>query len=492
MKKISKVLISNRGEIACRILRTLEQLNIPGVVVYHSLDADSLAVRMASQAVEIDGVTPVAAYLDSEKIIEACRKTGADAVHPGYGFLAENAKFAKRLGEAGVTFIGPLPENIELMGNKIAARTFCLKNGLPLAPSVTEEQGSEVFAELSRQIGFPLLIKAAAGGGGKGMHIVRKENDLDKTIQIAKVEALRAFGKDEVYVERYVEQPRHIEVQVLADHHGNVIHLGERECSIQRRFQKVIEESPAPNLPSQLRQEICNTAVDLTKKAGYKNAGTVEFILAPDGQFYFLEMNTRLQVEHPVTEMVTDLDLVELQIRVAQGETLPFKQGQVQFKGHAIELRLYAEDPEKNFMPDTGLLLAYSLPRGESVRVENGFTEGMKVSSAFDPMLAKLIIHGRDRDEAIDRGLRSLKDTLILGVVTNTDYLQRILSHPTYVAGKIHTGFLPLHEDDLRQPALADSERNLLLAAAALSNREFNDPAFKVPEPYKFFGQWRN
>jgi acetyl-CoA/propionyl-CoA carboxylase, biotin carboxylase, biotin carboxyl carrier protein len=492
MKNISKVLISNRGEIACRILRSLDRMGIPGVVVYHAADADSPAVRMAAEALEINGSTPVAAYLDVAQIIDACKQIGADAVHPGFGFLAENAGFAKRLEEEGITFIGPLPQTIELMGNKVAARSFCIENNFPLVPSVTEEDDGKDFAQHAGGIGVPLLIKAAAGGGGKGMHIVREINDLAQAIQLAKGEALRAFGSDEVYAERYVEHPRHIEVQVLADHHGNVLHLCERECSIQRRFQKIIEESPATGLPLQLRERICATAVAITQKAGYRNAGTVEFILAPDGEFYFLEMNTRLQVEHPVTEMVTGLDLVELQIRVAQGEILPLTQEQVQVEGHAIELRLYAEDPENDFLPATGPLLAYRMPAGESVRVENGFTEGMTVSSAFDPMLAKLIVCGRDREQAIERGLKALKNTLVLGVITNADYLARILSHPDYVAGQIHTAFIPQHFDDLRPPVLSEEDRNLLLAAAALSSREFTDPVFQVPEPYSFLGNWRN
>jgi propionyl-CoA carboxylase alpha chain/3-methylcrotonyl-CoA carboxylase alpha subunit/acetyl-CoA/propionyl-CoA carboxylase biotin carboxyl carrier protein len=336
------------------------------------------------------------------------------------------------------------------------------------------------------------LIKAAAGGGGKGMHIVREMDDLIQAIELAKGEAKRAFGNDEVYAERYVERPRHIEVQVLADHHGNVVHLGERECSIQRRFQKIIEESPAPGLAPELRQRICDTAVEISRKAGYRNAGTVEFLLAPNGEYFFLEMNTRLQVEHPVTEMVTGLDLVELQISVARGETLPITQEQIQPNGHAIELRLYAEDPENEFLPAIGPLLAYRMPFGEGVRVENGFAEGMMVTSAFDPMLAKLILHGQDRNKAIERGIHALKKTLILGVTTNTDYLGRILSHPDYAAGNIHTDFIPQHSADLRPPPLGEQDRNLLLAAAALGNREFIDPAFAVPQPYSSLGNWRN
>ncbi len=492
MPKIKKILIANRGEIACRILRTLDRMAIPGAVVYHAVDKLSPAVGMAAEAVEIDGPTPVAAYLDVEQIVDACRQTGADAVHPGFGFLAENAGFAKRLWEEGITFIGPLSETIELMGNKVAARTFCIDNDFPLAPSVTEADAGEDFAGQAGDIGVPLLIKAAAGGGGKGMQIVQELEDLAQAIQLAKGEAQRAFGNDEVYAERYVERPRHIEVQVIADHHGNVVHLGERECSIQRRFQKIIEESPAPDLESDMRERICTTAVEITRQAGYRNAGTVEFILAPDGEFYFLEMNTRLQVEHPVTEMVTGLDLVEMQVRVARGETLPLTQGQVQANGHAIELRLYAEDPENDFLPATGPLLTYRMPSGDAVRVENGFTEGMTVSSAFDPMLAKLIVHGKDRSKSIERGLKALKDTLVLGVTTNVDFLTRILSHPAYASGRIHTGFIPQHAADLSPPPLGEAERNLLLAAAAMSSREFTDPAFNVPEPYTFIGNWRN
>jgi len=492
MSEITKVLIANRGEIACRILRTLDRMAIPGAVVYHAVDINSPAVKMATESVKIDGPTPVAAYIDVENIIAACEKTGADAVHPGFGFLAENPGFARRLAEEGITFIGPRPSTIELMGNKVAAHSFCIDNGFSILPSVTETDAGENFAERAGKIGVPLLIKAAAGGGGKGMHIVRELRNLDHAIQLARAEALRSFGDNEVYAERYVEDPRHIEVQVMADHHGNVVHLGERECSIQRRFQKIIEESPAPNLARKLRQEICNTAVEIARKANYHNAGTVEFILAPDGKFYFLEMNTRLQVEHPVTEMVTGLDLVELQIRVARDEYLPLVQDEIRAKGHAIELRLYAEDPENNFLPATGKLLAYSLPRGDGIRVENGFAQGMKVSSAFDPMLAKLIVHSRDRDKAIELALQALSDTLILGVTTNLDYLARILSHSAYAEGRINTGFILRYDVDLSPPPLSEEQRNLLLAAAALSSREFTDPAFNAPEPYASIGNWRN
>jgi len=310
MSNITKVLIANRGEIACRIMRTLKKMDIPGVVVSHAIDADSPAVSMADEAVEIDGTTPVAAYLDMEQIINACRQTGADAVHPGFGFLAENAAFARKLSEEGIVFIGPSAESIELMGNKIEARSFCLQHGFPLAPSVTDDGTGERFAERVGEIVYPILIKAAAGGGGKGMHIVRDPGELEQAVNLARSEAQRSFGDGTVYAEQYIEQPRHIEVQVFGDHYGNTIHLGERECSIQRRYQKVIEESPAPNLNPDLRHQICSTAVEIAHKIAYRNAGTVEFILAPTGEFFFLEMNTRIQVEHPVTEMVTGIDMI--------------------------------------------------------------------------------------------------------------------------------------------------------------------------------------
>ncbi|MFZ3048031.1 MAG: biotin carboxylase N-terminal domain-containing protein [Desulfatirhabdiaceae bacterium] len=492
MKTINKVLIANRGEIACRISRTLDRMGISSVGVYHATDADSPGVRSVSAAVELTGVTPVAAYLDIDQIIAVCRQTGVDAVHPGFGFLAENANFTKRLTSEGILFIGPSSDNIELMGNKVRARSFCIQNGFPLVPSVTGAAAGEHLVEQARQIGLPLLIKAAAGGGGKGMQIVRNQDDLEKSIQMARSTAQRAFGDDMVYAEQYLEKPRHIEVQVLADEYGNIVHMGERECSIQRRFQKVIEESPAPCLDTDLRARICETAVEIARRAGYINAGTVEFLLSPDSNFFFLEMNTRIQVEHPVTEMVTGIDLVEMQIRVARGERLPFHQDEIKPKGHAIELRLYAENPENDFLPATGQLLTYRLPVGDYVRVDNGFAEGMKVTSAFDPMLAKLITHGETREKAIERAQKAIANTLVLGVTTNADYLARIIAHPAFSSGQIHTGFIPQYRNDLKPPTLTEEQLNLLLAAAALSSRELINPYFEPREPYSSIGKWRN
>ena len=492
MKDIEKVLVANRGEIACRILKTLNRMGIAGVLVHHAIDSNSPAIQMASEVIEIKGQTPVSAYLDMDRIITACKKTKADAVHPGFGFLAENPEFARRLAAEGITFIGPSPATMELMGNKIKARSFCMEHHFPIAPSVTESTPGENFIRSAEKIGVPLLIKAAAGGGGKGMQIVRDIKNLGKAVHLAKGEALRSFGDGTIYAEKYVEQPRHIEVQILADHHGNVVHLGERECSLQRRFQKIIEESPAPGLSSDLRDRICETALLIAQKAGYRNAGTVEFILAPDHQFYFLEMNTRIQVEHPVTEMVTGLDIVELQIRIARGETLPVSREQVRSKGHAIEMRVYAEDPENEFLPATGSLLTYRLPEGDGIRVDDGFTQGMTVTSAFDPMLAKVIVHGKDRNEAINRALLALENTRVLGVTTNIDFLKQIMSHPDFLRGGIDTGFIPRFAKDLQAPPLTEEQRNLLLAAAAMSHRDFIDPDFYSPEPYATIGNWRN
>lgn len=492
MTAIRKVLVANRGEIACRILRTLDRMGLAGVAVYHRADRRSPALAMAAEAVEIDGPTPVAAYMDMDALIRVCRDTGADAVHPGFGFLAENAAFARRLSQAGITFIGPLPETIELMGDKVAARSFCLAQHIPLAPSVTEDEAGADFVQRAAGIGMPLLVKAAAGGGGKGMQIVREAGSLAQAVALARGEARRFFGNGAVYAERYVERPRHIEVQILGDHFGNVVHLGERECSIQRRFQKIIEESPAPRLAPELRDRICGTAVDIARKAGYRNAGTVEFLLAPEGDFFFLEMNTRLQVEHPVTEMVTGLDLVEMQLRIAGGERLPVGQADICTRGHAIELRLYAEDPDNDFLPSTGELLHYRLPRGEGIRVDNGFVEGMTVTPAFDPMLAKLIVHADDRLRAIERARQALDATRVLGVTVNADYLGRILALPAYADGEIHTGFVRVHQAALAPPPLEPDRCRLLVAAAALNSRQFTDPSMAVPAPHRIMGSWRN
>jgi 3-methylcrotonyl-CoA carboxylase alpha subunit len=487
-----KILIANRGEIACRVMRTLNTLGIDSVGIHHRVEARAKHVRMADQAVEISGETPVAAHLDGHQIIEVALAIGADAIHPGYGFLSENAGFAKAVAEAGIVFIGPDAATIALMGDKISARNFAAAHGVPVAPSVMQTQDIGAFARDAAAIGFPLLIKAAAGGGGKGMSIVRSAAELTEAARIAASEAQRSFGDGRVYAETYVERPRHIEVQVLGDGQGNAIHLFERECSVQRRFQKIIEEAPAANLAPELREVICAAAVRLVASAKYKNAGTVEFILDGDGRFFFLEMNTRLQVEHPVTEMITGLDLVRAQIEIAAGHGLPMAQAAVAQNGHAIECRICAEDPARDFLPETGSVQYLGVPEADYLRFENALDPGKKITSDFDPMLAKLVVHGPDRDTAIARSIAALRDLALLGVTTNIDYLARVLAHPAFRSGDLHTGFVTEHREAL---VAGEPERDALhhtLIAAALGFREFHDLAFGVPEPHASIGQWRN
>ncbi|WP_257804216.1 biotin carboxylase N-terminal domain-containing protein [Mesorhizobium sp. J428] len=411
---------------------------------------------------------------------------------PGYGFLSENARFAAAVAEAGITFIGPDAETISLMGDKISARNFAESHGVPVAPSVMPTGDLDAFISQAEAIGFPLLIKAAAGGGGKGMNIVRSAADLREAARLASSEAQRYFGDGRVYAETYVERPRHIEVQVLGDGKGGAIHLFERECSVQRRFQKIIEEAPSANLPAKLAADICASAVRLAAAANYKNAGTVEYILGADGRFFFLEMNTRLQVEHPVTEMITGLDLVRCQIEIAAGKGLPLAQSDVKANGHAIECRICAEDPDHDFMPETGVIQYLGVPEEEWLRFENAVDQGQKVTADFDPMLAKLVVHGADRAEAVDRSIAALDGLALLGVKTNIDYLARVLDHRAFRAGDLHTGFVAEHKADLAPVPLDETHRVQLLAAAALGFRDFQDLALGTPEPYAAIGGWRN
>jgi propionyl-CoA carboxylase alpha chain/3-methylcrotonyl-CoA carboxylase alpha subunit/acetyl-CoA/propionyl-CoA carboxylase biotin carboxyl carrier protein len=487
-----KILIANRGEIACRVIRTLDELGIASVAVHHYVERKARHVRLAGEAVELTGTSPIAAHLDGAQIIAAALRTGADAIHPGYGFLSENAAFARAVADAGLTFIGPDAETISLMGDKISARNFAEALGVPVAPSVMPTEDLDAFAAAAEKIGFPLLIKAAAGGGGKGMSIVRSGADLREAARIAASEAQRYFNDGRVYAELYVEKPRHIEVQVLGDGEGNVIHLMERECSVQRRFQKIIEEAPAANLPGTLREEICAAAVKLASAAKYKNAGTVEFILGADSRFFFLEMNTRLQVEHPVTEMITGLDLVKAQIDIAAGRGLPLRQEQVTPSGHAIECRICAEDPDNNFMPETGAIQYLGVPEAPHLRFENALDAGQRITTDFDPMLAKLVVHGADRNEAISRALQALDNLALLGVTTNTDYLMRVIGHPAFAAGELHTGFIAEHAEDLKAGEAGLDLLDKALMAAALGFRDFRDIAFDLPEPHASIGHWRN
>ena len=485
------VLIANRGEIALRILRSVKELGLQAAVVYHAADAGSPAVRAADHAVEITGRTPVAAYLDGTQIIAAAKQIGAGAIHPGYGFLSENAGFARAASDAGLIFVGPTPDAIDLMGDKVRARAFVAKHGFPIAPSAIEDDDPATFTERAAKVGFPILIKPAAGGGGKGMRIVREASALPEELARTRSEGQRYFGDGRLYVERYVENPRHIEVQVLGDAHGNVVHLYERECSVQRRFQKIIEETPSPALSADERTRICEAAAGIARAAGYRNAGTVEFIYGK-GEFYFLEMNTRLQVEHPVTEMVTGVDLVREQLRVAAGEPLGYGQADIKTQGHAIECRIYAESPARGFTPTTGPILALRVPAGEGVRVDSGIVQGRPVTAAFDPMLAKVIVHGRDRNESRARAHAALGHFVLLGCETNTGFLRRLVDHQAFAEGQIHTGFLDAHPEIAAEPPLSADTRAKLLAVAALSQRAVRDAADKVPPLYAAMGGWRN
>ncbi len=489
---IEKVLIANRGEIAVRIARTLRELGIASAVVTHPDEGLNAAISAADEVLEIEGESPVAAYLDVDQMVDVAERVGADAVHPGYGFLSENGSFASAVEAAGIRFVGPSAEAMRLMGDKIGSRAFVAEHGFRVAPSATEEDDPASFAERAEAVGFPLVVKASAGGGGKGMHIVQVASELEAAISLARGEAERYFGDGRLYAERYLDEPRHIEVQVLADAHGACVHLFERECSIQRRFQKLIEESPSPSIDSALRERICAEAVGIASAAGYRNAGTVEFIMDRHREFFFLEMNTRLQVEHPVTEMVTGIDLVEEQLRVAAGEPLRFGQSEIARRGWAIECRICAEDPSSDFLPAVGVLHQMRAPEGPGLRFDGGVERGQRVSADFDPMLAKLIAYGADREEAIVRARQGLRDTVLLGVTHNASYLERVLAHPAFADGQTHTGFLAQHAEKLREAAPSGDERALLLAAAALADRDFLDRAGAVPEPYRSMGHWRN
>ncbi len=492
MTLFSAVLVANRGEIACRIIRTLQRLNIRSVAVYHFEDRKAPHVRLADMAVELQGAVPTAAYLDGAAIIAAAKAHGATGIHPGYGFLSENAGFAAAVAQAGLTFIGPDAASMHLMGDKIRSRDYAREQGVPVAPSLDLSGDAKAIAAQAAKVGFPLLIKASAGGGGKGMKIVRGPADLAEAAAMAASEAKRYFGDDRVYAEKLVEMPRHIEVQVLGDGQGNVLHLGERECSIQRRYQKIVEEAPAPNLPEALRDRICAAAVKLAGAAKYRNAGTVEFILGKDGEFYFLEMNTRLQVEHPVTELVYGVDLVELQLRIAAGQPLPYAQADLRRQGHAIEVRLCAEEPERDFRPAVGRIGLLRLPEGEGLRFDGGIVEGQAVTPAFDSMLAKVIGFGPDRDTAAERLRDGLDQMALLGVNHNGDYLARILGHPEFLAGRLHTGFLADNAASLAAPPLDQATEQTAAIAAALGLQDIRCALLDVPEPHASIGAWRN
>ncbi|HEX2993877.1 MAG TPA: acetyl-CoA carboxylase biotin carboxylase subunit [Anaerolineales bacterium] len=467
-----KILIANRGEIAIRIMRACRELGIRTVAVYSDTDKNALHVQHADEAVHIGPAAPKESYLNVEKIIAAAQQTHADAIHPGYGFLSENASFAHAVASAQLTFIGPSAESIRLMGDKAESKIRMKQAGVPTVPGVEGISSEAEFKEAANEIGYPVLVKAAAGGGGKGMRIVNEEGELSEAIESARREALNAFGDERLLIEKYVAKAHHIEFQVFGDQQGNLVHLFERECSVQRRHQKIIEETPSPLLTPELRQRMGQAAVAAAQAVGYYNAGTVEFIVDPDTlKFYFLEMNTRLQVEHPVTELVTGLDLVRWQIRVAAGEPFPFVQSHFTQRGHAIECRVYAEDPAGGFLPSTGKLLQFIEPRGPGVRVDSGFTGGDEVTHFYDPLLAKLIVHAEDRPSAIQRMQAALKEFVVHGVITNIDFLQTVLAHPDFANGVVTTRWVETSlESGSLLPAAHEQVPALHIIAAALAD----------------------
>ncbi|MEQ3636721.1 acetyl/propionyl/methylcrotonyl-CoA carboxylase subunit alpha [Alcanivorax sp.] len=472
-----KILIANRGEIACRVIATAQSLGYRTVAVYSEADAGARHTALADEAVCIGPALASSSYLNMDALLAACKQTGADAVHPGYGFLSENAAFSKACKDAGITFIGPDEAAIQLMGSKRLSKIAMQEAGVPCIPGYQgEEQSDERLQQEAERIGLPLMIKASAGGGGRGMRVVTDASDIGAQLKSARQEAKSAFGSDELILERAVLQPRHVEIQVFGDRHGNVIHLGERDCSVQRRHQKVVEEAPSPAVDESLRQRMGEAAVQAAKACQYVGAGTVEFLLAPQGDFFFLEMNTRLQVEHPVTELVTGLDLVAWQIKVARGEALPLTQDQVQLTGHAMEVRLYAEDPAQNYMPQTGPILRWQPASGDGIRVDHGLMEGTEIGSHYDPMLAKIIAVGDSREDARRRLIRAVQDTTLMGVNDNREFLAAILAHPVFARGDATTAFIG--DDFADDSSLAGSAPDKTLwALAALHHCRSETPS---------------
>ncbi|HEX8992988.1 MAG TPA: acetyl-CoA carboxylase biotin carboxylase subunit [Anaerolineales bacterium] len=463
----AKVLIANRGEIAVRIIRACKELGIPTVAVYSEADRHSIHVREADQAVLLGGPLPGESYLDIKRILAAARQTKADAIHPGYGFLSENPDFAEAVQAAGLTFIGPPPAAIRAMGDKAESKRRMQQTGLPTIPGAQDLRSFADFERAAASMGYPVLVKASAGGGGKGMQIVWNTDDLPEELEAARRVALSAFGDDRLLLEKYFQTARHVEFQVFGDQQGNLVHLFERECSVQRRHQKIIEETPSPLLTPELRERMGEAAVAAARAVGYTNAGTVEFLVDPEtGSFYFLEMNTRLQVEHAVTECLVGLDLVQWQIRIAAGERFPFRQADLTRRGHALECRIYAEDPGNGFLPSTGKLIQWVEPRGPGIRLDSGVSAGSEVTHYYDPLLAKLIVHAEDRPASIRRMQAALKEFVIHGVATNIDFLQDLLAHPDFSAGKVSTSWVentfnwrsaPAPEEAVVAAAIADS-----------------------------------
>ena len=474
MPAINKLLIANRGEIALRIMRTAREMGIQTVAIYSEADRNALHVRYADEAICVGPAPSAESYLRADAIINVCRQLNVDAIHPGYGFLSENANFARLVREAGLIFVGPSPEAIEMMGNKLAAKAAVAGYDIPMVPGTPSAITDRAEAKIiSAQIGYPILVKASAGGGGKGMRIVENDAEFDEQMDRAVSEAISSFGDGSVFIEKYVTSPRHIEIQVLGDQHGNIIHLFERECSVQRRYQKVVEEAPSAILTPAIREAMGRAAVDVARACGYYGAGTVEFIVNENLDFYFLEMNTRLQVEHPVTEQITGVDLVRQMIYIAEGKPLTIKQEDLQINGHAIEVRVYAEDPANNFLPDVGTLDTYVRPQGNGVRVDDGFEQGMAIPIYYDPMIAKLITYGNTRAEAIQKMIRAIDEYQISGVQTTLPFGRFVMEHEAFRSGQFDTGFVGKYftPDVLNaEPDTAEVELAAVLAAYLLEN----------------------
>ena len=495
-----KILIANRGEIAVRVIKACREMGISTVAVYSDVDRRSLHVQMADEAVPIGPAPAIESYLNMDRIIAAARTTGAEAIHPGYGFLAENSDFALRCEKESIVFIGPNAKALELVGDKVRARQTMEKADVPIIPGMKSiPKDMSEYEAAARKLGYPVMIKASAGGGGKGMRIVCSEQELQPGLEAGRREAQSAFGDESVYLEKYVEEPRHVEFQVLADNYGNSVHLFERECSIQRRHQKIVEESPSPELDQKLRTKMGETAKKVVAAAGYNNAGTIEFLLDKSKNFFFLEVNARLQVEHPVTELCTGVDLVHQQIRIAAGEKLSFSQADVAQRGHALECRIYAEDPTNNFLPSSGKILFLKEPKGPGVRHDCGIYSGWEVPIYYDPILAKLIVWAEDRETACRRMLAALNDYAILGISTSISFLKDIISHPEFRAGRTNTGFIKNHLENWSEREKGGDALRLALAAAAFDSlnsgpsrkRAAGETQKAAVSPWQTLGHWR-
>lgn len=489
-----KILIANRGEIALRIIKACNELNITAAVIYSDADETALHVRLSDEAYNIGGPKADESYLNQEKIISLAKEINADAIHPGYGFLSENAQFIEKVEEAGIKFIGPSSESVKLMGDKTSARRLMAKNKVPIVPGTTKPITSIDDAKKSAlEIGYPILLKAAGGGGGKGMRVVQSEAELEESFNLAKSESQKAFGRDDIYMEKFLVNPKHIEVQIIADHHGNYRHLFERECSLQRRHQKIIEEAPSPSINEEDREKITTIAINAAKACNYYNAGTIELLMDEDKSFYFLEMNTRVQVEHPVTEFISNIDIVKEQIKIAQDEKISFKQGDIKILGHAIECRIYAEDSLNNFAPSVGRITNHNVPHGIGIRIDTGINSNSEVSIYYDPILSKLITFGRNRGEAITRMTNALKNYLVTGVTTNIPFCKWIMEHDDFKNNKFNINFIGNEIDKYLQEKrevkdITDDMLTSVIASAMLYNEKRNGRTYKnvVPEHNKW------